>query len=54
MEVATHISVYFGNFPVTVLSPDCLKVFALDYFEIDRLIEDLAKIHVPALAVGLR
>ena len=45
MEVAAHISVYYGNFPVTVLSPDCLKIFALDYFEIDRLIEDLPKLY---------
>ena len=45
MEVSTHVSVCHSNFPVTVLSPDCLKIFALDYFEIDRLIEDLPKLY---------
>ena len=44
MEVATHISVY-DSFPVTVLSPDWHKIFALDYFEMDRLIEDLPKLY---------
>lgn len=31
--------------PVTVLSPEYTKIFPLDYFEIDRLIEDLPKLY---------
>lgn len=30
---------------VTVLFLDCVKLFTLDYFEIKRLIEDLAKLY---------
>lgn len=32
-------------YPATVLSLYCLKVPSLDYFEIERLIEDLAKLY---------
>jgi hypothetical protein len=35
----------FWRYPVTVLFLNYFKIFALDYFEIDRLIEDLAKLY---------
>jgi len=38
------------QYPVTVLSPNYHKILALDYFEIDRLIEDLAKLYACSCA----
>lgn len=40
----SHIALV-PRYPVTVLFLNYLKIFALDYFEIDRLIEDLPKLY---------
>lgn len=45
----SHIAL-LRQYPVTVLSPNYHKILALDYFEIDRLIEDLAKLYACSCA----
>ncbi|MGH9952749.1 MAG: hypothetical protein ACRD5J_14075 [Nitrososphaeraceae archaeon] len=42
--INSHIA-FLPRYPVTVLFLNYLKILALDYFEIDRLIEDLAKMY---------